>query len=95
MIDRISSRFRRSAGRGGRSDRSPSGKVIAETGERWEAPFNFHTGPGCSYTWNLERNGKLEVIYSHSSFAKPMGTYGLPYQAIKRAVFNLKKEKRS
>lgn len=68
---------------------------IDGTGERWEAPFNFHTGPGCSYTWNIERNGKLEIIYSHSSFTKPIGTCGLPYQSIKRAVFDIRSEPRT
>lgn len=68
---------------------------IDGTGEKWEAPFNFHTGSGCSYTWNLERNGKFYVIYSDSDFTKPLGTYGLPYQAIKWAVLNVSKEKRT
>ena len=68
---------------------------IDGTGERWEAPFNFHTGPGCSYTMNRERNGKLEVLYSHSSFTKPGGAYGLPFQSIRKAVIDIKKEKRT
>jgi len=67
---------------------------IDGTGEKWEAPFNFHTGPGCSYTWNLERNGQFYVIYSHSDFRKALGAYRLPYQAIKWAVLNVTKEKR-
>ncbi|MCZ6680638.1 MAG: sialidase family protein [Candidatus Poribacteria bacterium] len=58
------------------------------TGEVWEYPFAFHTGPGCSYTSNMERDGKLYVVYSHSSFTSPADTYGLPYHAIKWAVLN-------
>jgi len=60
-------------------------------GERWEAPFVFHTGPGCSYTSNMEKNGKLYVAYSDSSFNKDKGAYNLPYQSIKWAVLNLDK----
>ena len=59
------------------------------TGEDWEYPMAFHTGPGCSYTSNMERDGKLYVVYSHSSFTKPSGTYGLPYHAIKWAVLDV------
>ena len=65
---------------------------IDGTGEVWEPPFIFHTGPGCSYTWNIESDGKLHVIYSHSDFWDPIGTYGLPYQSIKRAVLSVEKE---
>lgn len=64
------------------------------TGEHWETPFAFHTGPGCSYTTNLERDGKLHVIYSHSDFTRSMGAHGLPVQAIKRAVIDVQKETR-
>jgi len=67
---------------------------IDGTGEVWEPPFIFHAGPGCSYTWNIERDGKLHVIYSHSAFTEPLGTYGLPYQAIKWAVLSVEKEPR-
>ena len=59
------------------------------TGEEWEYPMAFHTGPGCSYTSNMERDGKFYVAYSHSSFTKPSGTYGLPYHSIKWAVLNV------
>jgi hypothetical protein len=62
---------------------------IDGTGEEWEYPLSFHTGPGCSYTSNLERDGKLYVVYSHSSFTEPSGTYELPYHAIKWAVLDL------
>jgi len=58
------------------------------TGEEWECPLAFHTGPGCSYTSNMERDGKLYVAYSHSSFTKPSGTYELPYHSIKWAVID-------
>ena len=61
---------------------------IDGTGEEWEYPFSFHTGPGCSYTSNMEREGKLYVAYSHSSFTKPSGTYGLPYHSIKWVVID-------
>ena len=59
------------------------------TGEVWEHPFVFHTGPGCSYTSNMERDGKFYVVYSRSSFTEPADTYGLPYHAIKWVVLNL------
>ena len=59
------------------------------TGEEWEYPFAFHTGPGCSYTSNMERDGRFYVVYSHSSFTGPSGTYGLPYHSIRWAVFDL------
>ena len=59
------------------------------TGEKWEYPFAFHTGPGCSYTSNMERDGKLYVTYSHSSFTQPVETYDLPYQSIKWVVIDL------
>ncbi len=66
-------------------------------GERWEYPFAFHTGPGCSYMSTMERDGKLYVTYSDSDVATPfggggncpLGTYGLPFQAIKRAVLTI------
>ncbi len=61
---------------------------IDGTGEKWEYPFSFHTGPGCSYTSNMERNGKLYVAYSHSSFTEPSGVYGLPYHSIKWVVID-------
>ena len=61
---------------------------IDGTGEEWEYPFSFHTGPGCSYTSNMEREGKLYVAYSHSSFTKPSGTYELPYHSIKWVVID-------
>ncbi len=58
-------------------------------GERWEAPFIFHTGPGCSYTSSLERDGRLYVAYSDSSFTKERDRYNMPYQAIRWAVLKL------
>ena len=63
-------------------------------GERWEAPFVFHTGPGCSYTSNMEKNGKLYVAFSDSSFTKEKGTYALPYQSIKWAVLKVNRTAR-
>ena len=62
---------------------------IDGTGEEWEYPLAFHTGPGCSYTSNIERDGKLYVAYSHSSFTKPSGMYDLPYHSIKWAVIDV------
>ena len=59
------------------------------TGRHWETPFAFHTGPGCSYTATMEREGKLYVIFSHSDFTRERGRHGLPYQAIKCAVLNV------
>ena len=35
-------------------------------GEVWETPFKFHIEPKSSSTWNWEREGKFDVIYSHS-----------------------------
>ena len=65
---------------------------IDGTGKVWEYPFAFHTGPGCSYTSNMERGGKFYVVYSHSSFTKPAGTYGLPYHSIKWVVLDVERE---
>ena len=62
---------------------------IDGTGHQWEAPFNFHTGPGCSYTTTMQRDGKLHVIYSDSDFTRDMGTHGLPVQRIRRAVIDI------
>jgi len=59
------------------------------TGKHWEYPFAFHTGPGCSYTSTMVRDGKLHVIYSHSDFTREFGTHGLPSQSIKRAVLDV------
>ena len=59
------------------------------TGRHWEPPFCFHTGPGCSYTSTMQRDGKLHVIYSASDFTRDMGTHGLPKQAIRRAVLSI------
>ncbi len=35
------------------------------TGKVWEYPFAFHTGDGCSYSSNMERDGKFYVVYSN------------------------------
>ncbi len=59
------------------------------TGEHWEQPFAFHTGPGCSYTSTMLRAGKLHVVYSHSDFTREMGTHELQSQRIRRAVFDI------
>ena len=60
-------------------------------GEHWEAPFIFHTGPGCSYTSNMEKDGRLYVAYSDSSFGGELNAYNRPFQAIKWAVLNVTK----
>jgi len=60
------------------------------TGNHWEAPFCFHTGPGCSYTSTLVRDDQLHVVYSHSDFTRPFGTHNLPSQRIRRAVIDVK-----
>ncbi len=60
------------------------------TGEHWEYPFAFHTGPGCSYTSTMQRDGKLHVIYSHSDFTREFGTNLLPSQTIRRAVLDVR-----
>ena len=59
-------------------------------GEHWEAPFAFHTGPGCSYTTTTDRDGELHVVYSHSDFTRELGYHGLATQAIKRVVINVR-----
>ncbi len=59
------------------------------TGTHWEQPFNFHTGPGCSYTTPMVRDGKLHVAFSHSDFTRDLGTHGLPTQSIRCAVFDV------
>ena len=58
-------------------------------GEHWEYPFAFHTGPGCSYTQTMIRDGALHVVYSHSDFMRPFGTHGLDSQTIKRSVISV------
>jgi len=63
------------------------------TGDKWEYPMAFHTGGGCSYTTNMERDGKLYVVYSDSDFTSEIGSNKLPYQSIKWAVIDVKKEK--
>ncbi len=59
------------------------------TGRHWESPFAFHTGPGCSYTSTMQRDGKLHIVYSHSDFTRGMGTNELPSQTIRRAVLDI------
>ena len=61
-------------------------------GENWEAPFIFHTGPGCSYTSNMERDGLFYVAFSDSSFTRPQASYDMPYQSIKWAVLRVEKD---
>lgn len=65
---------------------------IDGTGETWEVPFAFHTGPGCSYTSNMERDGKFMVAYSDSAFQKDAAAYHQPFQSIKLAVLDVQKE---
>ena len=62
---------------------------IDGTGEVWEYPFAFHTGPGCSYTSNMERDGKFYVVYSHSSFQRQADTYDFSHHSIKWVVLNV------
>jgi hypothetical protein len=66
---------------------------IDGTCEKWESPFVFYTGPGCNYTSNMEKDGKLHVFFSSSSWGKPVGTYDLEFQSIKRAVIDVKRTK--
>ena len=61
-------------------------------GEHWETPFAFHTGPGCSYTSNMERDGLFYVAFSDSSFTREKELYDMPYQAIKWAVLRVTRE---
>ena len=67
---------------------------IDGTGEVWEPPFIFYNGPGWSYTWNLEREGKLYVVYEASAPDKPPSAYGLPFNSIRWAVLKVIKERR-
>ena len=78
-------------GRGGYGHPQVTGVILSldGTGEHWELPFNFHTGPGCSYTSTMQRDGKLHVVYSHSDFTREMGTHDLPSQTIRRAVIDV------
>ncbi len=59
------------------------------TGDHWEYPFAFHTGPGCSYTSTMLRDDKLHVIYSHSDFTRELGTNELPTQSIRHIVIDV------
>ena len=79
------------AGRGGYGHPQVTHVMLSldGTGQHWEQPFYFHTGPGCSYTPTMQRDGKLHVMYSHSDFTREMGTHGLPNQKIRRAVFDV------
>ena len=81
-------------GRGGYGQPQVTGVLLSldGTGTHWEAPFNFHTGPGCSYTQTMQRSGNLHVIYSHSDFTRVFGTHALPSQTIKRAILNVRLE---
>ena len=79
------------AGRGGYGHPQVTHVMLSldGTGNHWEAPFYFHTGPGCSYTTTMQRDGKLHVMYSHSDFTREMGTHDLPNQKIRRAVLDV------
>ena len=79
------------AGRGGYGHPQVTHVMISVdgTGNHWEAPFGFHTGPGCSYTSTLVRDGKLHVVFSDSDFTRPFGTHNLPSQRIRRAVISV------
>lgn len=80
------------AGRGGYGHPQVTHVMISldGTGNHWEAPFCFHTGPGCSYTSTLVRDGKLHVVFSDSDFTRPFGTHNLPSQRIRRAVIDVR-----
>ena len=60
------------------------------TGSHWEYPFAFHTGPGCSYTSTMQRDGMLHAIYSQSDFTRDLGTNALPSQSIRHITINVK-----
>ncbi len=80
------------AGRGGYGHPQVTHVMISldGTGNHWEAPFCFHTGPGCSYTSTMVRDGQLHVVFSHSDFTRPFGTHNLPSQRIRRAVIDVR-----
>ncbi|MCY3912519.1 MAG: sialidase family protein [Chloroflexi bacterium] len=80
------------AGRGGYGHPQVTHVMVSldGTGSHWEAPFCFHTGPGCSYTSTLVRDGKLHVVFSDSDFTRPFGTHNLPSQRIRRAVIDVR-----
>ena len=82
------------AGRGGYGHPQVTHVTVSldGTGNHWEAPFCFHTGPGCSYTSTLVRDGQLHVVYSDSDFTRPFGTHNLPSQRIRRAVIDINVE---
>lgn len=79
------------AGRGGYGHPQVTHVMLSldGTGQHWEQPFYFHTGPGCSYTTTMQRDGKLHVVYSHSDFTRELGIHGLPSQTIRRAVLDV------
>jgi hypothetical protein len=68
---------------------------IDGTGQVWEAPFSFHTGLSDNYTFNMERDGKLYVVYSVLSATNPpyQFAYTLPFESIRWAVLRVAKEK--
>ena len=80
------------AGRGGYGHPQVTHVMVSldGTGNHWEAPFCFHTGPGCSYTSTMVRDGKLHVVFSDSDFTRPFGTHNLPSQRIRRAVIDVR-----
>ena len=80
------------AGRGGYGHPQVTHVMISldGAGNHWEAPFCFHTGPGCSYTSTMVRDGQLHVVFSHSDFTRPFGTHNLPSQRIRRAVIDVR-----
>ncbi len=43
------------------------------TGKHWEAPFNFYTGPGCNYTWNLDARRKTGGLLFQFRVGKTCG----------------------
>ena len=67
---------------------------IDGTGKTWEAPFQFYTGLSDNYTFNMERDGKLYVVYSVLSATNPPYEFEdkLPFESIKWTVLNVSKE---
>ena len=68
---------------------------IDGTGQVWEAPFSFHRGLSDNYTFNMERDGRLYVVYSVLSATNPpyQFAYTLPFESIRWAVLRVAKEK--
>jgi hypothetical protein len=68
---------------------------IDGTGKVWEPPFEFYTGLSDNYTFNMERDGKLYVVYSVLSATNPPYEfeYKLPFESISWTVLNVTRTK--